>query len=48
MSNNILLSVHSPYPFRVMGPLSNLPEFAAEYNCPVGSPMNPVKRAGVW
>ncbi|OWA53334.1 Membrane metallo-endopeptidase-like 1 [Hypsibius exemplaris] len=48
MTNNILMSVHSPYPFRVMGPLSNLPEFADAFSCPVGSPMNPVKRAGVW
>ncbi|XP_055345830.1 neprilysin-4-like [Paramacrobiotus metropolitanus] len=48
MANNILLSVHSPYPFRVMGPLSNLPDFAEAFNCPSGSPMNPSKRAGVW
>ncbi|GAU90180.1 hypothetical protein RvY_02635 [Ramazzottius varieornatus] len=48
LNNNILLSVHSPYPFRVMGPLSNLPEFAEAFDCPAGSLMNPVHRAGVW
>lgn len=40
--------VHSPAKFRIIGPLSNAPEFAQSFNCPVGSPMNPRKRCSVW
>jgi len=39
---------HSPPRFRVLGPLMNLREFATTFNCPVGSPMNPVDRCEVW
>ncbi|XP_040072345.1 neprilysin-2-like [Ixodes scapularis] len=44
----ILVDAHSPALFRVIGPTSNTPEFAAEFNCPVGSPMNPVNKCTVW
>ncbi|CAO1344025.1 unnamed protein product [Diamesa hyperborea] len=27
--------------FRVIGPIMNMKEFAADFNCPVGAPMNP-------
>lgn len=39
---------HSPRHIRVIGTLSNLPEFAAAYHCPAGSPMNPVDKCRVW
>jgi len=40
---------HSPAPFRVMGPLINLPAFADVFKCPVGSHMNnPSTRCEVW
>ncbi|PSN53054.1 Endothelin-converting enzyme [Blattella germanica] len=39
---------HSPPRFRVIGPLSNLPEFAKEFSCHSGSKMNPKKKCEVW
>ncbi|XP_066598593.1 endothelin-converting enzyme homolog isoform X2 [Prorops nasuta] len=39
---------HCPPKFRVIGPLSNLPEFATEFSCPKGSKMNPVHKCEVW
>lgn len=44
----IQTGVHSPGEFRVNGPLSNLPEFAAAFGCKAGDPMvrsNPVR---IW
>ncbi|XP_060072891.1 neprilysin-like [Ylistrum balloti] len=46
--NRILAGVHSPGRFRVVGTLQNSPEFAAAFNCPKGSYMNPNKKCGVW
>ena len=34
--------------FRVNGPFANMPEFAADWNCPLGSPMNPPDKCVVW
>ncbi|XP_070502213.1 endothelin-converting enzyme homolog isoform X4 [Chironomus tepperi] len=39
---------HSPPNFRVVGSLSNLPEFSETFNCPIGSPMNPSQKCEVW
>lgn len=41
-------SEHSPGPIRVKGPLSNSVDFATAYNCPAGSPMNPLHKCRVW
>ncbi|XP_070560613.1 neprilysin-1-like isoform X2 [Ptychodera flava] len=46
--NRILTGVHSPGPYRVEGPISNLPEFAQVFKCPASSPMNPDKKCTVW
>jgi putative endopeptidase len=40
--------VHSPPKFRVYGALRNLPEFAAAFSCPAGTPMAPADRCSVW
>ena len=39
---------HSPPKFRVNGPLSNLPEFAAAFQCKAGSAMTRTPRCEVW
>uniref|UniRef100_A0A0R3RHK8 Neprilysin-2 n=1 Tax=Elaeophora elaphi TaxID=1147741 RepID=A0A0R3RHK8_9BILA len=44
----VLIDEHSPEVFRVIGVLSNLPEFSKAYSCPQGSQLNPSKRCTVW
>lgn len=39
---------HSPEEFRIRGSLSNSHEFAKDFQCPLGSKMNPVKKCSVW
>ncbi|XP_024086254.1 uncharacterized protein LOC106668396 [Cimex lectularius] len=46
--NKLKTAVHSPGKFRVIGTLSNNEDFAKEFNCPLGSPMNPKKKCSVW
>lgn len=46
--NKLKTAVHSPGRFRVIGTLSNSEDFAKEYQCPLGSPMNPENKCSVW
>jgi len=39
---------HSPGKFRVLGPLSNSPEFSEIWKCPPNSTMNPSNRCIIW
>ena len=39
---------HSPEKARVNVVMSNVKEFAADFKCPLGSTMNPIKRCTVW
>jgi len=41
-------AAHSPSEFRVNGPLSNMEEFASDWNCRVDAEMNPTKKCRVW
>ncbi|CAK9798490.1 Nep2 [Anthophora plagiata] len=48
MKLRITTGFHSPGKFRVLGPLSNMEEFSKDFNCPLGSNMNPQKKCAVW
>ena len=48
MKMQILGNPHSPGQFRVIGSLSNSPDFAKAFKCPAGSNMNPSKKCAVW
>lgn len=47
--NEIITSdVHPPDRFRIIGPFSNSDEFANDFECPVGSRMNPKNKCKFW
>ncbi|CAJ0602381.1 unnamed protein product [Cylicocyclus nassatus] len=48
LTNQILSDDHSPARYRVNQVLANQREFAAAFNCNVGSAMNPTKRCDLW
>jgi len=44
----VLTDEHSPEKFRIIGPLSQLDAFSADFSCPVGSRMNPASKCVLW
>ena len=44
----VVTAVHSPYPFKAIGPLANLPQFADAFRCSVGSTVNPLEKIDLW
>ena len=48
LEKRIKTGAHSPGRFRVIGPFSNSPDFARDFQCREGSNMNPVQKCEVW
>ena len=48
LENLLKTNDHCPGEFRIKGPLSNMDDFARDFNCPKGSKMNPEKKCLVW
>ncbi|KAK4879930.1 hypothetical protein RN001_008076 [Aquatica leii] len=48
LKNDILVSDHPPAYFRVMGVTTNSKHFANDFDCPLGSRMNPVHKCTFW
>lgn len=44
----IKVDTHSPSRFRVLGSMKNNVEFAHDFKCASGAPMNPVKKCEIW
>ena len=40
--------VHARPETRILGTLSNFPEFSTVYNCPPGKGMNPIKKCALF
>lgn len=48
LEQRIKTGAHSPGMFRVKGPFSNSREFSKDFQCKLGSGMNPVDKCEVW
>ena len=46
--DTVIRGDHAPQWFRVNSPLMNRKEFSRDWNCPMGSIMNPIKKCEVW
>lgn len=44
----ITVDTHAPSRFRVIGSVKNNAEFAKDFNCARGTPMNPVDKCEIW
>ena len=48
LRRSVLTNPHSPDHWRVIGTLTNSPEFQKAWSCPASSPMAPANRCRVW
>lgn len=46
--DQIITDDHAPDEFRINGVVSNFDQFANDFNCPMGSRMNPTNKCRVW
>ncbi|XP_018319545.1 neprilysin-2 isoform X2 [Agrilus planipennis] len=44
----VITDEHAPDIFRVIGPFSNMKEFANDFNCTAKTKMNPINKCSVW
>ena len=44
----VITDPHSPSRFRVIGTVSNLPEFSKHFGCKADAPMNPRHKCDLW
>lgn len=47
LKSRIASDEHSPGEFRVLGPMYNMEEFYRDFNCPLGSKMNPQRKCSL-
>jgi predicted metalloendopeptidase len=48
IKNIIITNVHATNRFRIIGSISNQEEFSNDFQCPLGSNMNPLNKCHVW
>ncbi|XP_035215865.1 neprilysin-2-like isoform X2 [Stegodyphus dumicola] len=48
VEERLLNRTYVPAKFKVIGAVSNLPQFAQDFNCPSGAPMNPERKCKLW
>lgn len=41
-------NLHAPNRFRILGSFSNSYDFSSDFNCPLGSTMNPTNKCELW
>lgn len=45
---NYELNVHAPNRFRVIGSISNTKDFSSDFDCALGTKMNPINKCEIW
>lgn len=48
LKSKVLTDKHAPVEFRVIGPISNMPEFSEDFHCKSESNMNTLKKCSFW